>query len=109
VLERKSVTPNAIKKLVAKAWCARQIMWSNKKNGILLEVGADGYYLTAPKRCVFSFLARPVTITTGVSLSALNTSRQKSAERTHDGIVPAGWKLRLIRIKVASISDDRPV
>ena len=25
------------------------------------------------------------------------------------GIVPAGWKLRLIRIKVASISDDRLV
>jgi hypothetical protein len=44
----KTVTPNAMKKLLSKAWCARQIMWSNRQNGILLEVGRDGYYLVTP-------------------------------------------------------------
>jgi hypothetical protein len=42
------VTPNAIKKLVAKAWCTRQIMWPNRQNGMLLEVGGNGYYLATP-------------------------------------------------------------
>ena len=44
----KTITPNAIKKLLAKAWCARQIMWPNQQNGILVEVGGDGYYLVTP-------------------------------------------------------------
>ena len=44
----KTVTPNAIKKLLAKAWCARQIMWPNRQNGILVEVGGNGYYLVTP-------------------------------------------------------------
>lgn len=48
VVSAKSVTPNAIKKLIARAWCARQIMWPNRQNGILLEVGADGCYLVTP-------------------------------------------------------------
>jgi len=48
VTAMKTVTPNAIKKLVKKAWCARQIMWPNKQSGILLEVGYDGYYVAAP-------------------------------------------------------------
>jgi hypothetical protein len=49
VVASKAVTPNAIKKLVAKAWCARQIMWPNRQNGILLEVGGNGYYLVTPE------------------------------------------------------------
>jgi hypothetical protein len=48
VVSAKMVTPNAIKKLLAKAWCARQIMWPNRQNGILVEVGGDGYYLVTP-------------------------------------------------------------
>jgi hypothetical protein len=50
----------------------------------------------------------PVSITTGVSLSARQSGRKARKERVI-GIVPAGWKLRLIRIKVASISDYRLV
>ena len=41
VVASKTVTPNAIKKLLAKAWCARQIMWPNRQNGILVEVGGQ--------------------------------------------------------------------
>lgn len=48
VLDGKDVTPDAIQKLVGKAWCARQIMWLNKQNGILLELGGNGYYLATP-------------------------------------------------------------
>ena len=48
VAAQKTITPNAIKKLVAKAWSVRQIMWPNKQNGILLEVGGNGYYLAMP-------------------------------------------------------------
>jgi hypothetical protein len=48
VVAAKTVTPNAIKKLLAKAWCARQIMWPNRQIGILIETGADGYYLVTP-------------------------------------------------------------
>ena len=48
VVAAKTVTPNAMKKLLSKAWCARQIMWPNRQNGILLEVGRDGYYLVTP-------------------------------------------------------------
>lgn len=48
VMAAKTVTPNAIKKLLSKAWCARQIMWPNRQNGILLEVGRDGFYLVTP-------------------------------------------------------------
>ena len=53
VIATKTVTPNAIKKLVARAWCARQIMWRNRQNGILLEVNLNGhrganFYFAAP-------------------------------------------------------------
>ncbi len=48
VTAAKTVEPNAIKKLVGKAWCARQIMWPNRQLGILLEVGTSGFYLVAP-------------------------------------------------------------
>jgi hypothetical protein len=48
VMAAKTVTPNAIKKLLSKTWSARQIMWPNRQNGILLEVGRDGYYLVTP-------------------------------------------------------------
>jgi hypothetical protein len=48
VLAAKTVTPHAMKKLLAKAWCARQIMWHTRQCGILVEVGADGYYLVTP-------------------------------------------------------------
>jgi hypothetical protein len=48
VLSVKTVTPNAMKKLRAKAWCARQIMWPNRQIGILVEVGRNGYYLVTP-------------------------------------------------------------
>jgi hypothetical protein len=44
----KTVTPNAMRKLMAKAWCARQIMWPNRQNGILVETGATGFYLVTP-------------------------------------------------------------
>jgi hypothetical protein len=30
---------------MAKAWCARQIMWPNRQIGILVETGATGFYL----------------------------------------------------------------
>jgi hypothetical protein len=49
VLAAKTITPNAIKKLLAKAWCARQIMWPNRQNGILVETGATGFYLVTPR------------------------------------------------------------
>lgn len=42
VVAAKTVTPNAMKKLLAKARCARQIMWPNRQDGILLEIGASG-------------------------------------------------------------------
>jgi hypothetical protein len=48
VVAAKTVTPNAIKKLLAKAWCARQIMWPNRQIGILVETGATGFYLVTP-------------------------------------------------------------
>jgi hypothetical protein len=48
VVATKTITPNAMKKLLAKAWCARQIMWPNRQNGILLETGATGFYLVTP-------------------------------------------------------------
>jgi hypothetical protein len=48
VVAAKSITSNAMKKLMAKAWCARQIMWPNRQNGILLETGASGFYLVTP-------------------------------------------------------------
>jgi hypothetical protein len=48
VVATKTVTPNAIKKLLAKAWCARQMMWPNRQDGILLEVGGSGYYVVTP-------------------------------------------------------------
>ena len=48
VLTARTVTPNAMKKLLSRAWCARQIMWPNRLNGILVEVGGDGYYLATP-------------------------------------------------------------
>jgi hypothetical protein len=48
VTASKMVTPFAIQELVAKAWCARQIMWPDRQKGILLEVGFDGYYLATP-------------------------------------------------------------
>lgn len=48
VVAAKTVTPNPMKKLLAKAWRARQIMWPNRQNGILVEVGGDGYYLVPP-------------------------------------------------------------
>jgi hypothetical protein len=48
VVAAKTVTPKAIKKLLAKAWCARQIMWPNRQNGILVETGATGFYLVTP-------------------------------------------------------------
>ena len=48
VVAAKTVTPKAMKKLLAKAWCTRQIMWPNRQNGILVEVGGNGYYLVTP-------------------------------------------------------------
>jgi hypothetical protein len=48
VVSATTVTPNAIKKLLAKAWCARQIMWPNRQIGILVETGANGFYLVTP-------------------------------------------------------------
>jgi hypothetical protein len=48
VVATKTVTPNAMKKLLAKAWCARQIMWPNRQDGMLLEIGASGFYLVTP-------------------------------------------------------------
>ena len=48
VVAAKTVTPNAMKKLLAKAWCARQIMWPNRQIGILVETGANGFYLVTP-------------------------------------------------------------
>jgi hypothetical protein len=48
VVAAKTVTPKAIKKLLAKSWCARQIMWPNRQNGILVETGANGFHLVAP-------------------------------------------------------------
>jgi hypothetical protein len=49
VVAAKTITPGAIKKLLGKAWCARQIMWPNRQSGILVEVGASGFYLVAPE------------------------------------------------------------
>jgi len=48
VVATKTLTPNAMKKLLAKAWCARRIMWPNRQNGILVEVGGNGYYVVTP-------------------------------------------------------------
>jgi len=48
VMAAKTVTPNAIKKLLGKAWCARQIMWPNRQSGILVETGTTGFYLVTP-------------------------------------------------------------
>src|SRR5580658_10118757 len=48
VVDSKTVTPSAIKKLLGKAWCSRQIMWPDRQVGILVEVGDSGYYLVAP-------------------------------------------------------------
>ena len=48
VVAAKTITPNAMQKLLAKAWCARQIMWPNRQNGILVETGATGFYLVTP-------------------------------------------------------------
>jgi hypothetical protein len=48
VLTANTVTPNAMKKLLSKSWCARQIMWPNRLNGILVEGGGHGYYLAIP-------------------------------------------------------------
>jgi hypothetical protein len=48
VVAAKTVTPNAIKKLLAKTWCARQIMWPNRQIGILVETGATGFYPVTP-------------------------------------------------------------
>lgn len=49
VLAAKTITPVAMKKLLAKAWCARQIMWPNRQIGILVETGANGFYLVTPE------------------------------------------------------------
>ena len=46
----KITTPVALCKLLARAWCVRQVRWSNKQSGILIEVGATGYYLATPKK-----------------------------------------------------------
>jgi len=43
----KTITPDGIKKIVKRAWCARQIMWPDREIGILFEVGR-GYYLATP-------------------------------------------------------------
>jgi hypothetical protein len=48
VVAAKTVTRNAMKKLLAKAWCARQIMWPNRQQRILVETGATGFYLVTP-------------------------------------------------------------
>jgi hypothetical protein len=49
VMASKALTPNAMKKLMAKAWCARQITWwPNRQIGILVETGATGFYLVTP-------------------------------------------------------------
>ena len=48
VVAAKTITPYAIKKLLAKAWYARQIMWSKGQIGILVETGATGFYLVTP-------------------------------------------------------------
>src|ERR1700683_27654 len=48
VVAAKTITPYATKKLLGKAWCARQIMWPNRQIGILVETGASGFYLLTP-------------------------------------------------------------
>jgi hypothetical protein len=49
-------------------------------------------------------------MTTGVSLRAMVTSSaEKGGEERVISIVHAGWKLRLSRIEIASISDYRLV
>ena len=48
VVAAKTVTPNAMKKLLGKSWCARQIMWPTRQSGILVEVARNGYYLVTP-------------------------------------------------------------
>jgi hypothetical protein len=58
----KTVTLNAIKKLLAKAWCARRIMWPNKENGILVEVGGDGYYVVMPGAVISEILFNPTAL-----------------------------------------------
>jgi hypothetical protein len=48
VVAAKTLSPNTMKRLMAKAWCARQIMWPNRQIGILVETGATGFYLVTP-------------------------------------------------------------
>jgi hypothetical protein len=43
-----TVTPNAMKKLLAKSWCARQIMLPNRQIGILIETGITSFHLVTP-------------------------------------------------------------
>lgn len=43
-----TITPNAIKKLVAGTYCVRQIMWPNRQIGICIEVWRGHYYLATP-------------------------------------------------------------
>ena len=49
VVAAKTVTPYSMKKLMAKAWYARQIRWPNRQDGILVETGATGFYLVTPE------------------------------------------------------------
>jgi hypothetical protein len=48
VMKAKIITANAAKKLVAKSWCARRIVWDNGQAGIAADVGDTGYYILMP-------------------------------------------------------------
>src|SRR5580692_6963412 len=47
---QRRLRPYAMKKLMAKAWCARQILWPDRQMGILVETGATGFYLVTSRR-----------------------------------------------------------
>jgi hypothetical protein len=48
VMKAKIITANAAKKLVAKSWCARRIVWDNGQAGIAADVSDTGYYILMP-------------------------------------------------------------
>ena len=48
VANAKKMSPSAMRKLISKAWCVRQIKWQTGESGILIEVGTVGTYVAAP-------------------------------------------------------------
>jgi translation initiation factor RLI1 len=59
--------------------------------------------VTGPRQCGKTTLVRDLV----AGNREFTSSPEKWGKRAVIGIVHAGWKLRLIRIKVASISDYR--